>query len=255
MRGKTHIHIYALLLVLALSGCASIQNGRVAQPIDANGTELSEPLTASGLRVSGAERSSLASPQLGAIELTFENTSAKWLRIDEVSLDFGSDELNARFSVPWGDQLTSWQAAVRRRQALNATNRAMALGALGIIGGAVAAASGAPEVKATGGLIALGAAGALATHRLSQTLDAAQHVAPFPHDHLLAGSFPIPPGLFAMKWILLTTSAEPNPPCLHSVQLKYRVDGEREEHVRLTFKGRSDWQRVACREWFGVWFR
>src|SRR5688500_19986022 len=80
----------ALLLgAWAVCGCATISSAEPAVPIDEHGRLSKSQVTASGLRVSGEELSSLSSPYFGALEVTFENDSAAWAHIERVHLNFG----------------------------------------------------------------------------------------------------------------------------------------------------------------------
>lgn len=245
----------SIAAALAQPGCASIQSKRLGQPLGADGAASAAPTTPAGLRVSGGERVSQASPQLGVLEFTFENVGTDWLRIDAVELDFGADDRNARVRVPWGEDLATWRRAIAQRNAVKEVNRSLLLGGLALGGAALATASDSRGARAAGGLVTLAATGALAADRVDRAIESAERVAPFPNQHLFSGEFSVPPGLFAKKWVLLNTEGSAGAECLHTAELRYRVDGQREERVRVKFKRRSDWQRAACRRWFGYWFR
>jgi hypothetical protein len=245
----------AALLGACLCSCASIQNGYLARPIDEHGQLSPERRTRSGLVISGEERQRYASRNFGFVEVTFENTSAEWVRVQELQLDFGDAVRDAGVFIPGGDDVNAWYVATVQRNDIRDTNDAHALGALLLIGeavGRVAAASDKPAVAGAGVALSLGASTAALAEGVDRDARAAEEVHPLPGAHLLSVPFVVPPGLFAKKWVLLNT--QPGVPCITVMRISYVLEGGEREQVllplrRLGHRSRgSVWQEYACAE-------
>lgn len=228
-----------------ISGCATVQSARHAYPIDEQGHVSKNAVTRSGLVVSGEELTDLASPNFGALELTFENTSTDWRRIRRVSLDFGGATNNQFIRIPWGDDIRAWYDATVQRSRIHATNRRLATGAVALAGMTVATTSSNETARAVGGIAALGALAGLLAEQSSAAVSSAERVAFFPENHLFAGPFAVPPNLFTKKWVTLNTPGG-NVPCIDYLVLTYEFDDRPFERVFLYYKSHSDWQREAC---------
>ena len=240
--------------VAVAQGCATIHSGPYGVPVDA--AKRPVPAAAAPLRVSAAEISNASSPYFGLVEVTFENDSPAWLQIDRVDLDFGSPQKNSSVQIPWGDDLQVWSEAVRVRNEVNAANMATALGTLTTLttlGWAVFGHHGpAPATTAAhiGGVLTVGAIGALYASDRAQAAEAASTGPTFASTHLLATPIRVPPGLFAKRWILLYTAARPLGGCLDEVVLGYQLSDHRQARVLLHYKASASvWQREACDPW------
>lgn len=221
----------------------------MARPFDAQGQLSSEDATPSGLVISGGEIDAYASEQFGVVEVTFENRSTEWIRVEQIRLQFGR-ERDSVVHTPGGADLEAWYAATLQRNNIRNTNYATALGALFLIGESIAVAgalSEEREVKDAGTALALGSASvALIEGQIART-ESAERVGSVPQNHLLAVPFAVPPGLFTKKWVLLHTQA--GAPCIRAMVLDYQLEGRGREHVALTFRRGnedSDWQKEAC---------
>jgi hypothetical protein len=247
---------WGALLGACLWSCASIQNGYLATPLDERGQLSSERRTRAGLVISGEERARYASRNFGFVEVTFENTSAEWVRVQELRLDFGDAARDAGVFIPEGDDVNAWYLATVQRNDIRDTNEAHTLGALLFVGevvGRVAAASDKPAVAGVGAALALGASTAALAQSADRDVQAAQQVHPLPGAHLLSVPFAVPPGLFAKKWVLLNT--RPGVPCITSMRISYVLENGEGEQVLLPFRrrprrrpGGSVWQQYACAE-------
>jgi hypothetical protein len=240
----------ALLILVACSACATVQDKYVATPLNERGQIEVRGETASGLLISGEEATEYASQHFGLVQVTFENTSADWVRVGRLSLDFGHASTNAAVSVSEGPDIDAWISATLQRNVVRDTNRAIALGTLLAIGVAVesiGAVSGRKDVAAAGSVLELGAAGASVVDTFAEAGSRSQHGRLFPGSHLLAQPFAVPPGLFSKRWVLLYTR-EPGI-CIRSMRLDYEVEGRGSESALLVFRrpqDRSEWQRAAC---------
>jgi hypothetical protein len=206
--------------------------------------------TGSRLVISGEELTSYGSEYFGMLQLTFENPTDDWVRVEKLTLDFGDDARNLGVSFPQGPEINSWLSATLQRNLIRDTNEALALGALLAIGTTVAsigATSGQSAVAAAGGAVVLGTAAGLTADAVLEQVHVAEDVRPYPDSHLLALPLAIPPGLFSKRWVLVNTRR--GAPCLRSMRLHYEVENQGAESVLLGFRRRSDrseWQRASC---------
>ena len=236
-------------LALGPLGCASIQSDYIARPFDSRGQLSSGDATPSGLIISGEELDAYASDLFGLVEVTFENTSTEWLRVEQLELDFGS-ELNPMVHLPEGADLEAWYAATLQRNSIRNTNYATALAALFLVGEAVAVAgalSDEREVQVAGTALALGAASVAVIDEHVERVQRPGRVRPITQNHLLAAPFAVPPGLFTKKWVLLNTRADAA--CVRSMVIHYELESRGRERVVLTFRrgnDGSDWQERVC---------
>ena len=238
------------LLAFGMSGCASIGNSYVGRPLDQAGNALNSPYTASGLRISAQELTPYASRNFGLVEITLENDSTDWVRISRLELDFG-DSARAGVSLPKEPDVSAWYRATLQRNDIRDTNEAAALGALVLLGAAVAIAgevTDKPAAKAAGAVALAGAETALVVKGVDQNIQSVEHPPLYPDTHLLALPFAVPPGLFSKRWLLINTR-DSNLPCVRGMLLDYDVVGRGRERVLLRFRkpgNGSEWQRWVC---------
>lgn len=238
-----------LISILAGTGCATVHSGEYAIPLDARGG-YQGPTTAAGLLISGREITRVATPSVGAVEVTFENRSGDWIRVEEVRLDFHNEAANQLVTTPPDTDARAWAQAVSQRDAIELVNRQKALAGVAVAGRVVASIGHRSPVGALGAVVALGALIGLAATSIDADVQNAERVSFLPQDHLLVVPFALPPGLFVKKWIALTTAA-PQIPCLDSFVLSYAISDGRHERVFLHFRsldGASSWQSRACRQ-------
>jgi len=236
-----------LVSVLAGAGCATVHSGEYAFPLDIPGG-YHGPTTPAGLLISSREITSVATPSVGAVEVTFENRSSDWIRVEGVRLDFRNDAANELVTTPADADAWNWAQAVAQRDAIELTNRQNALAGAMVAGRVVASIGRRSPVGALGAMFALGALIGLAATSIDADVQNAERVSFVPRNHLLVVPFTIASGLFVKKWIALTTTA-PQIPCLNSFILAYDISGGRHERVSLHFRSPSDissWQRRAC---------
>lgn len=218
--------------------------------MDEHGRALAGPGTSSGLVVTGEELKPYASELFGLVEVTFENASTEWIRIQRLRLNFGST-VDQDVFLPEGEDIDAWYSATSRRNDIRDTNEATALGALLFASTVVAVAggaSGSSEAAVAGTATALGTATVAGLDAQAERIDRAEHGSPRPGGHLLTVPFSVPPGLFTKKWVLLNTRRR-DTPCVTTMLIDYDVGGGRRERVSLTFRRRldgSEWQRKPC---------
>jgi hypothetical protein len=244
-----------LVSLLLTSACATVEPGTPAVVTDTPARPGEMAMTAAGLRVSSRQLSTLASPSFGVVEVTFANPSGQWVRMRKIGIDFGSPTRNQRVQIPWGTDLQSWHKATEQRNAIRDANSRTALEAIAIVGavtagvGAVTVGVGGARTAIVGGLLEVGAGGALVAQDIVRRADAAESVQPLPEDHLLSVPFSVPPGLFTKKWIVL--NSRPQEPgghdCIESATLSYETaDGKKGEVVVSFGDHGSEWQSYAC---------
>ena len=236
---------FAALWFFTCAGCASIAPGTYARPIDEHGWLSDSPRTGAGLKISAREIRSLASEHFGFVEVTFENTTSRWIHIERMQLGFGDPVKDQNVFVPWGTELESWRRAIQERNEVRETNAETALAAIALTGAVVAVASSDRPTKTAGGLLAVGALGAAAVRDTERRLGDAQNAKPFPETHLFELPFPVPPGLHSKRWIVLNTP--PHVGCIQAMILDYESGAGHHERVLAEFRSQgSEWQSKVC---------
>jgi hypothetical protein len=241
---------------IPLAGCATVNSGDYGVALDDTGHPRSPAQTDGRLKISAGEHGALSSPYFGVVEVTFENNTSAWIQIDHIDLDFGTADKNKSVFIPWGDDIDTWEQATLQRNAIRAANVQTALGLIAIAGAVAGAAGRHHTAGAIGGTVALGALAGLYVQDRSAAVEAATDPSRFPATHLLTLPLRIPPGLFAKRWLLLYTAAEPLGGCIDSLILNYETANHEHGRVLLKFKGGygssnadgvgSEWQSKVC---------
>src|SRR5688572_2295368 len=244
MRLPKLVPLVCLLLGFA-PGCATVASGNYGRPIDADGKLASSRRTPAGLEISARELRSMASAHFGCVEVTIENKTDEWVRIERIGLGFGSAQRDQRVFIPWGRELVSWELAIAERNAVRRANTDTALMLTAAGGGALAAAGESRGARAAGGLIALGALSTAFATDIDRRASGATDIRPFPEAHLLDVPIAVPPGLFSSRFIVLNTQS--SAPCVHSMVLDYDTAKGQRERVLVQFRRKSsEWQRGVC---------
>lgn len=191
-------------LSLLIVSCASVHNGKMAKEIS-NGAISESKTTEIGLTISGKIRNSMSTEYFGFIDLTFENTSDKWIDIKSIQVEFDNDTLNQKVKIISGRELYSWQKSMQEKNAIDEFNQKMIMGTIGAVAGTVALSSNDKNLSNLSGAVALGAISSLAISDFNREVSKLENAQIFPQNHLLNSDFLIPPGLFDKKWILLYT--------------------------------------------------
>ena len=240
--------LFKIALILLTNGCVGIHEGQIATQIDQNGKSVDDKsdVTEAGLTVSGSEAELLSSKYFGALYITFENTTPDWKRISKIDIEFDSVTLNEHVQIPTSVELQAWALAARRMKQIRDHNADQVLASIAALGGIASITSNNSIVKGTGQAAAIGAAGALSIDSIKNKIEEISSPGMFPSDHLLHGSFIIPPGLHAKRWITFFTNKPNQIPYICSLTLKYQFSGGGGETIKLEFrqpgKNRSDWQ-------------
>jgi hypothetical protein len=204
------------------------------------------------MRVSARELEELASENIGTVELTFENTSDRWVHISQVDLDFGKPTTNDAVAVVSGPELHAWQQgaqlrAAQNRQKANGALVAVALG--GLFLGMAGVVSDTPGLALAGDLVLTGSLVTAAARDINDDIEAAQTVPVYPENHLFAVPFAIPPRLAVKKFLVLDTGSVPRQSCLAWIYVRFHTRQGPRERVLLRFRypgHGSDWTNGVC---------
>jgi hypothetical protein len=229
-------------------GCATAGESFLAAAI---APQAGDPVMAGGLVIHASEDRELSSRSSGVVQVVLENRSPSWVRLANLTLDFGSPERNQAVHVPTGAELTEWQRALATRAHAQAADTDAALAFVGLLGlfGAIAGiATDTPGLAFAGDLALETSAAALDVRQHQRMADALERPPMLPETHLLAGAVSIPPGLAITRWVLIHTRTDARG-VVTTVRLDYdTADGVRRA-VRLAFRGdscKSEWQRGLC---------
>jgi len=236
--------MYARLLALAalgcgtaaMSGCEPVQDKYLATPLDVKGKPVPSAAETAEIIVSGEEWIDMSSRLFGAVEVTFENRSARWVHLRATSIQLGNETVDAAVYAPAGDDLWAWQQATVRRNALRSGFRRSGIAA--------------PWSAAAGRLIPVASLRSVENEPAASP-GSALTTRLFPPDHLLGQVISVPPGLFAKRWIVLHTPEPRTTGCLRQMQLGYQLDDGQVKYVRLPFRDQqspSEWQAEECAE-------
>lgn len=214
------------LRILALSllaiSCASKHPGNMGASLS---DKKSIDITVSGKTSEGKYDSAF---QL--IEVTVENNTAEWVRIDRVEVVI-EDPSKSKISAVVGADLDSWVEAKNSQDALDNHNAEMA--ALGVAAaGTAVAVAGAKNKNANatkGGLIALyGTTGYMAGRDLSKAKSNVESAQKVPSTHLYH-PFSVPGKMFMRKWILMN---KPVGVVIDNLVLEFEtVEGKKERYA------------------------
>lgn len=236
--------------ILILSGCASVHNGNYAQVENSSKTKSKNESqrTSSGLIISGQEIKDLSSKFIAQLDFTFENKSNKWIRINQIKLDFGSNEANDKISFPVGTDLNAWASSAQQTQAIKNYNFNMAMKTVAALGVTSAISSGNNQNQHIAGLLtSLGASSALTAKAAQAQLNQVQLANLVPESHLLSGNLVIPPGLHTKKWIAVYTATPYDMPYIDTVIFEITSSDGSIEKLKLPFRvsgmSKSEWQK------------
>lgn len=191
------LKIYLMFSLLFLSACASTHPGLEAQVLK---SDTSITLSAQSVDVRENDAFQL-------IEVTLENVSDGWVRIEKADVIINPN-ITDKVSVVVGDDLKSWANAMKFR--LNKEQHNAALGQIALVaaGSVAAAASGNSNSNTADTAAAVGAAAVLGGYAWAtvDTIKAVyrnvEGVDSTPENHLYA-KMSIPPKMFIRRWVLL----------------------------------------------------
>jgi hypothetical protein len=222
------------------SGCGTAYIGNYGFSVDAENRPASAAATPP-LLVSAREASTYSTRYLAVVEVTFENRTAAWKQVDQVAVDFGSPAKDQSVTIVSGDAINAWERAIKIQQlSLRNDGGATAIEVLGL--GVAVDAFGAWVGPQRGPAASIASAPAAAGPEPSAVPTAPS----YPDQHLLTVPFPVPPGLFTKRWILLSTPDKPRGGCVDSMILSYQTSDHDTDRVLLPFKVFSTEWQPAC---------
>lgn len=191
--------LFFLVGALIMAGCATTHPGK-------NGLLLNGQRDL-GVKISVLPVDSEESSAFEMFEITIENESSDWLRIDKTTLV--TDPSVSKVSVVVGNDLKSWAEAMAYKNNVEGYNRDMAIAGTAAAGGLLMAAGG---ISKSENLAAAGAAVYLAgltwaiTDTISATRTQSMGVRKVPQSHIYE-PFAVPGKMFMRKWILVNKPA------------------------------------------------
>lgn len=209
------------LLAGLLISCASIHPGKMGSTLSA------KPVLPLKISANNIEEGSNSSLQL--VEITLENTSDNWLKLNKTEVVFNPSEIS-KMSIVVGRDLKDWAKALAEKEKIEKHNSELAQ--LGLVGaGAVVSVAGGNNRSSTA--MAVGSTAMLAgyswvlTDAISQAYINANSVDKLPENHLYNPAS-VPPKMFLRRWVLLNKPAGMDVNLL-VVQFE-TVEGEKENY-------------------------
>ncbi len=203
-----------LLVTYLLVACATKHPGSMAKSLN--------PDPENKLIVSAKVAKDYSDPYNIFIDVAFENDSAKWLRIDEIELEFPNSN-NLAHNIIIGQDLYAWAESFEEKKKVDNHNTALAINSL-ILGGAILAGSSRNSSAQTAGTAAIiGGLGWDATRNFVGKLNKAQRSLSVPEKHVYR-PFTVPAAGLIRRWFIVNT---PSDKIVKSFQMTIRtVDGK-----------------------------
>ena len=268
---KKLLLVLGLFLLCIFGGCESVDGNYYAENVtkvsDDKAIEattgsavINEGKMSSGLIISGEEAETASTDYFGTLEFVFRNPTEEWIRVKKIKLSFGNEEIDKNIFIPVGDDLYNWQKAYLKEIEINNVNRNRFLATTAFLSGAVSIAANNNKTRdvANVALITSIAATALNDINYSGKVEGIEKTI-YPEDHLLAGNFGIPPGMFVNKFIVINSKNNSKIGYLYQVKITVEMENGTTDTFILPFrknpyKGRgeitnkSNWQKDVLRE-------
>ena len=181
-----------LILILLAVGCATTHPGAEGKYLSGDKDLI--------IQISARSVDSEKDSAFELFEITVENTSTDWVRINNSKLVTNND-----LTVVVGKDLQAWAQAMDEKQKKEEHNKALAIAATQVVGTAVLIAgdnSNNTALMHAGGVAVLGGLAWATTETLSAARNGAIGLKKVPESHIYE-SFSVPAKLFARKWILV----------------------------------------------------
>lgn len=187
----------SITLITLISGllisCASVHSGKIGSSSNKAST-LPAKISAVALE------SSPKNDNFQLIQVTIENTSEDWLRIEKIRAIL-PNPADSKVSAVMGQDLVNWAEAQKAQGAVNEYNNSLAQATL-MGAGLLASFSGNSAVATAGDVALLGGVGWATTSGIKNDLKTAEGVVKVPENHLYA-PVAVPAKMFQRRWILL----------------------------------------------------
>lgn len=219
-----------LFLCYFLTSCMSIHYKNLSKVVEFEGEK-------SGLLISTELDDGISNNNFGMLYFTFENTSDKYIRIDDFKFDFADSLANDNIYIVAGDDLDAWQSGIQLKTMVDNYNRAMVH--LGILGMATAVALATSDdndedestISPIGAVALLGAATIANIDNANMLEKESKLRQLYPESHIYHSTIVVPPGLAIRKWILFHSTNNPEIPFVYKLYFDFKKDdGGKEKH-------------------------
>ncbi len=205
----------------ALCACATTHPGHYGQAVS---KDSKVPLMISA---SNIDRNPDGGFQL--IEVTMENTSDTWLRIEKTEVVIGNPA-QSKVSVVLGQDLKDWATAAEFKRKLETQNQQAiqaGIAGAGVITAGLGKARGDDGLVLAGGLITIGTFGWALDDAIKASIASAQQSEKIPENHLYR-SANIPSKMFIRRWVLIN---KPSKKVVDNLVLLVKtIEGEQETY-------------------------
>lgn len=196
---------------------------------------IAQVTTSNSINISGKLRRSYCTEYFGLVDFTFENATNNWVRLSELKVHFGNDDVGKNVNVPYGEELYTSFESIAMKAEIDRFNRELLLGSMGFIG-AIASQSRDRKLSRSGAMLGASALGVLSASRIIEMKHDIEQAGLFPKDHIYSGEVLIPPGLFTKRWILLNTKNDGNVPFISELYIEYVTDKGDRENLKLKLR-------------------
>lgn len=179
-------------LFALMTACATVHPGKDAHSVSKE--SMSIPLKVSGLRNTDYENSSME-----LVEVTLENTSDDWVRIDNVEALIGNPA-ESKVSVVQGQDLVDWATAVEMKARMDQYNRSLLTTSALIAVEAFGSERNRPSIITSAVLAST--YGWVVVDAMRGDYVASRRAKKVPGNHLTT-AISVPPKMFLRRWILL----------------------------------------------------
>lgn len=235
IQGLTVKLILFFTYIFLLTGCASSTLGPIA-------TYESKSIKPQ-LDISGRFNTDMCSDNFAYLNLSIENKSTEWKKLQDLKLIFPYGQRN-KFEIVLGEKLASWAVAEEARQGRENHNSQMAkLAAAGLGIGLLGSSNSRSSVA--GAAIVSGVVASNEAERISNSKEQAEAGN---SQHILQGDLLIPPKMDRQYWLLL--SAHPDAPLMDHIKLAYQDENKNSHRfkVEMTNWTGCKWQRNRIKQ-------
>jgi len=204
-----------------MMACASTHPGKLGRTDSGSASKL--PLVISAKLINNSD-----SEAFELLEVTLENTSDKWLRLNQSEVVITGD-MTSQLSVVVGQDLRTWAEAAALREKVDRQNKDVLQTGL-ILGGAIAMAGSGKNKSLgdAGALMALGGYSWVVADAVNNSINKAEGIESVPENHLYR-PVTIPGKMYLRRWVLIN---KPSDKKLQSVTLRFKnIEGDEDTYV------------------------
>ncbi len=225
-----------MAVTLIFTGCETVDKSNYAESVTKVGDE-DGGKTKTGLVISGDEADNISTEYFGTLEFVFRNTTDEWVRIKNLKISFGEENIDKNVLVPAGQDLYEWQKAFSKQMAIDYRNSSRFLATAAFISGALTASTSDSKEANRSAAVFGTAVVAMAINDINSAAKMGNMaVTTYPEDHLLGGNFAVPPGLFVNKFIVLNSRKNSEIGYLSKIIIEYETENGIKDKVILQFR-------------------